>query len=74
MIAIKWFFKENIYITLLAIDAGDSRVLPSNLLLFIASLVSLGRILSLWVEYECEIPLQKTKWEEHDKNLPLTFF
>lgn len=47
MIAIKCFLKENIYITWLAIDAGDSRVLPSNLLLFIASLVSLGRILSL---------------------------
>jgi hypothetical protein len=31
----------------LAIGAGDSRALPLKLLLFIASLVNLGRILSL---------------------------
>jgi hypothetical protein len=44
----------------LAIGAGDSRALPLKLLLFIASLVKLGRILSLRFEYDCVIPLQKT--------------
>lgn len=43
--------------TWFATVAGDSVFLSSNLLLLAAYPVSLARFMSLWVEYECDIPL-----------------
>lgn len=50
-------FKGRYILTWFASAAGDSGVLPSNLLLLTASFVSLDRCLSRWFEYEGDVPL-----------------
>jgi hypothetical protein len=56
-----WETKRN---TWLASAAGDSRFLSSNLLLVAASPVSLDKFLSLWEEYECDMPLFDVKYDQ----------
>lgn len=72
MIAHVWLLKAT-YLTWFAIAAGDSRARPSNLRLFIANLVSLDRLLSLWLEYECDKLLQETYVGKHHKALIYIF-
>ena len=50
--------------TWLASAAGDSRFLSSNLLEVAAGPVSLDKFLSLWEEYECDIPLFDVKYDQ----------
>ena len=56
--------------TWLGNGATESVVLSSNLWLWEENPLALEKLLSLWVEYECDIPLEKQIKKELGINIP----